>query len=318
MNGAVTITFSPCIDKSAVTGKLIPDKKLTCSAPNFDPGGGGINVARTIRKLGGEAVAVYPSGGCTGRRLDELMKKEGVDTRVIPISEETRENFSITEESTNRQFRFGMPGTRIKENEWLSMIDCLAGIDDCRFLVASGSLAPGVPADAYGIVARIAKKKGIKFIADSSGDSLRYALSEGVYLLKPNLGELSALVEKEYLEEDEIVPAARQLIAGYSCEIIIVSMGAKGAWLVTRDDHEMIPAPAVPRKSTVGAGDSMVGGVVASLMKGWDVVEAARFGVACGTAATMNPGTALCKKEDADYLFSLLKKTSSQNLTGHS
>jgi len=318
MNGAVTITFSPCIDKSAVTGKLIPDKKLTCSAPGFDPGGGGINVARTIRRMGGEVVAVYPSGGCTGRRLDELMRKEGVDTMVIPISAETRENFSITEESTNRQFRFGMPGTPVKESEWAGMVDYLAGISGCSFLIASGSLAPGIPADAYGIVAGIAKKKGIKFMADSSGDSLRYALKEGVYLLKPNLGELSALSGKEYLQEDEIVPAARQIIASYPCEIIIVSMGAKGAWLVTKDDHEIILAPSVPRKSTVGAGDSMVGGVVASLMKGWNIADAARFGVACGTAATMNPGTALCKKEDADYLFSLLKKPSSHNVAGPS
>lgn len=299
----ITVTFSPCIDKSASVEKLIPEKKLRCSMPKLEPGGGGINVARAIKKLGGEATAIYPSGGYTGKFFDKLLENEGVPSVVIETENETRENIVVLEESTNQQFRFGMPGTVLKEKEWQDILDAIDQIKDVKFIVVSGSLPPGVPKNVFARIGAIAKNKKAKFIADTSGDPLKYAVDEGVYLIKPNLGELSSLAGKEYLQDDEIAGVAREIINKGKCEAIIVSMGKRGAMLVTKDIIKTISSPPAKKKSTVGAGDSMVAGIVLGLSQNKSLIEAAQYGVACGTAATMNPGTELCKKEDADLLY---------------
>jgi 6-phosphofructokinase 2 len=303
MPGIITITFSPCIDKSMSVASLIPEKKLECSLPKFEPGGGGINVARAIKKLGGEATAIYPVGGYTGKFFLELMEKEKIPSIVIETENETRENIIVLEESTNQQYRFGMPGTTLKENEWQQLLREIEQAKDPDFIVASGSLSPGIPLDIFARIAALAKKKNARLVVDTSGEALKYAAAEGVYLLKPNLGELRSLVNKDYLQSYEIAPAAKQIIAKGHCEVVMVSMGAEGAMLVTKDITQIITPPPVRRKSTVGAGDSMVAGILISLSKQEDLVTAARYGVASGTAATMNPGTELCRKEDADLLF---------------
>lgn len=299
-----TITFSPCIDKSASVPSMQPEKKLRCSAPVLEPGGGGINVARAVNKLGGEALAIYPAGGYTGQYFSDLLRREQVPCHVIPSSEETRENIIILDESTQNQYRFGMPGTALQEREWQSCLDACQNLSEGGWVVASGSLPPGVPPDVYSRLARIVKKNGGSLIVDTSGEALHHALQEGVFLVKPNLGELATLVGKEVLGVQEAAQAARMIIQQGGAVCVLVSMGKSGALFVTADRSVLLHAPQVIRKSTVGAGDSMVAGLVFSLSAGKLLEEAVRYAVACGTAATMNPGTALCKKEDADRLFS--------------
>lgn len=303
MDRIITITFSPCIDKSTSVPSLIPEKKMKCAAPKLEPGGGGINVARATMKLGGNPMAIYPAGGYTGKHFNDLMAKEKVPSVVIETVNETRENIIVLDESSNQQYRFGMPGTLLNENEWRKLLLAIEEAENAKFIVASGSLPPGVPPDIFARIASIAKRKNSKLILDTSGEALSQAIKEGVYLLKPNLGELSSLVGKDYLQPDDIAAAARQLIENGNCEVVVVSMGEAGALLVTRDLEEKIVPPKIERKSTVGAGDSMVAGIVFSLCNGKTILEAAQYGVACGTAATMNPGTELCHKEDADRIF---------------
>jgi 6-phosphofructokinase 2 len=130
--------------------------------------------------------------------------------------------------------------------------------------------------------------------------------------VKPNLGELSTLAGKEWIDISEVEAVARKIINEYKCEVIVVSMGEAGAILVTANETAKITPPVVERKSTVGAGDSMIAGIVVSLSKGWPILQAVQYGVACGTAATMNPGTALCRWEDAEELYEAIinkKKT---------
>jgi 6-phosphofructokinase 2 len=126
-------------------------------------------------------------------------------------------------------------------------------------------------------------------------------------MLKPNLGELSYLVGKKEIQPDEVKNIARNIIAKGKCEVMVVSMGAAGAMLVTDEIAEIYTPPAVERKSTVGAGDSMVAGIIFYLSQGKSLLQAVQYGVACGTAATLNAGTELCKKEDADRLFALVQ-----------
>ena len=309
MTNIVTITFSPCIDKSTSVPQLIPEKKLKCASPILQPGGGGINVARAINKLGGEATAIYPAGGYTGKHFNSLLANENVPTVIIETKSETRENIIIVDESTNQQYRFGMPGTELLKNEWEQCLKATEEINDVEFIVASGSLPPGVPPDIYAKLAVIVKNKKAKLVVDTSGEALKQAAQEGVYLLKPNLGELASLIGVEKIDNSEIADFAKEFIKKGKCEVLVVSMGEKGAMLVTKNEIHQANPPEVKRKSTVGAGDSMVAGIVLSLSQKKSFKETLQYGIACGTAATMYPGTELCRKEDADKLFELITRS---------
>src|SRR6187200_1071417 len=303
MSKIVTLTFNPCIDKSATVPQLIPEKKLSCSEPYFEPGGGGINVARVIKKLGGNATAIYPAGGYTGKFFNQLLAKENIPCVVIEVKNPLRENVIVREESSNNQFRFGFPGPQLLKHEWEECLNSIVEITGAEFLVASGSLPEGVPEDIFARLATISKKKNLKLVVDTSKAALKHAANAGVYMLKPNLTELSAVLGKKELSFDEVMAAGKEIISRKYCEVLIVSLGGKGAMLFTKDKELKASSPKVEKKSTVGAGDSMVAGFVLSLSQGKTFEDALKYGVACGTAATMNPGTELCNKEDADSLF---------------
>jgi len=305
----ITVTFSPCIDKSTSVPGLIPEKKLKCADPKLAPGGGGINVGRAIKKLGGHAIAIYPAGGYTGKYFNELLANEKVPSIIIESKNETRENVIVLDESTNQQYRFGMPGTALTETEWKQCLQAIDEIKDVEYIVASGSLPPGVPMNIYAQIAVIAKKKNARLIVDTSGEALKHAANEGVYLLKPNLGELSSLMGVEKINTDDIETVAKKVIGKGHCTVIVVSIGEKGAILVTKKETHQVSPPHVKRKSTVGAGDSMVGGMVLALSQKRSFKEVLQYGVACGTAATMNPGTELCRKEDVDKLIELIRSS---------
>lgn len=293
----VTLTLNPALDKSASTERLTPEQKLRCTGLREDAGGGGINVSKGVRKLGSSSTAVFPSGGMTGRRLQQLLADAGVDNSVLEVPGETRENFSILETSTGLQYRFTLPGQALTEPEADACLEIVRRLEP-DWLVASGSLPPGLPETYYEKVAVFAKQTGARLILDTSGPALQAAADEGIYLLKPNLAELCALADVKQLEMNQVDDAALSIIQQGKCEIVVVSMGPQGALLVTRDGFEHIPAPTVKKKSTVGAGDSMVAGMVWALSTGKSPLEMARYGVACGTAATMNPGTELFHAED--------------------
>jgi len=301
----LTLTVNPAIDKSTKFAGLVAEQKMRCEEPHLDAGGGGINVSKAIARLGGASLAVFTAGGGAGELLQELVKKEGVESRVIVTESWTRENFTAVDTVTNAQYRFGMPGPKILAKEAAEILKAIEEIRP-RFLVASGSLAAGLGDDFYEKVAAIARKTGAKLIVDTSGEPLKRAIDEGVYLLKPNVGELAKLVGAESLDATDVDEAAREIIGKGGCEIVVVSLGPQGAVLVTKDICEHIPAPSVQKKSTVGAGDSMVGGMVWALSEGKSVSEMLRWGVACGSAATMNEGTQLFKKEDVDKLLKWL------------
>ena len=307
MSKIITITFNPAIDKSTRVEKLIPEKKLNCELPIYEPGGGGINVARAIKKLGGEATAIYLAGGYSGIRFTELLNDASIETIITKTQNDTRENLVVVEVATNKQFRFGMPGLEVYESEWQALLKSIEKIDKVDFIVASGSLPEGIPTDIFARIALIAQKKNAKYIVDTSGEALTRAVEAGVYMIKPNLGELSSLVRIEQLNIDSVGIMARKLIEKGKCEAVTVSMGADGAMLVTKDLMVSIKPPKVDIKSTVGAGDSMVAGIVLSLSKNKSLIESVQYGVACGTAATMNEGSELCRKEEAERLYELIK-----------
>jgi 6-phosphofructokinase 2 len=305
----VTITMNPAVDKSTSVDKLVPEKKLRCAEMVNEAGGGGINVSKAIKELGGESLAMFPSGGLNGDLIESYLKDRQINYKTIPVAHETRENIVVRETSTNAQYRFVMPGAALSDLEAQACFDTLQQLDPKpSFIVASGSLPPGLPENFFGQLADLAKKMKARFIIDTSGKPLELAAKEGVYLLKPNLSELCSLVGKEHLELNEVDDAANEVIKDGRCEVMVVSMGPNGALLVTKDLCEHVPTPTVKKQSTVGAGDSMVAGMIWMLSQGRPLKETVQFGVACGTAATMNAGTQLFKKQDVHRLHDWIKQ----------
>ncbi|MCI0712575.1 MAG: 1-phosphofructokinase family hexose kinase [Chloroflexi bacterium] len=304
-----TLTMNPAIDKSASAELVAPEIKLHCFDVQRDPGGGGINVSRAIHRMQGDSIAIFPAGGITGDLLKDLMDAEGVKFHAVPIQSLTRENLTVYDELTELQYRFGMPGAVMTEDESQSCLDALATLDPKpEYLVMSGSLPDGVPDDFTQKVARLAADMGAKLIVDTSGDPLKQALDVGAYLIKPNIRELRLLVDAKLKTEAEQEEAARVLVASSKVQVVIVSLGAAGALLVTNDLTERLRAPLVPIKSKVGAGDSMVGGIVHKLASGATILEAAQYGIAAGAAAVMTAGTQLCKFEDVERLYGEIKR----------
>ena len=302
----ITLTINPSLDKSTHFTGLIAEQKIRCEKPRYDAGGGGINVSKAIAKLGGNSLCIHTSGGSTGKMLEELIQKEGVENKVIPTKNWTRENFIAFENATKKQYRFGFPGNELFDDEQKAIIEVVKEIKT-NYLVISGSLNEGLPTDFYQKIAETAKATKIKVIVDTSGEPLRKVLEKGVYLIKPNIGELAKLIGVERLELSEVKKAANTLIERGSAEIVVVSLGAEGAILVSKDTTEFVAAPKAEKKSTVGAGDSMVGGMVWALSQNKTLKEVIQWGVVCGTAATMNEGTELFKKEDATRLIETMR-----------
>jgi 6-phosphofructokinase 2 len=303
MAGIVTLTINPAIDTSTFVDRVVPTHKLRCHNVQRDPGGGGINVARVVQRLGGDVEAVYLAGGSLGQLLRKLMDEQQVRSRIVPIANETRESFSAFEESSGKQYRFVLPGPSVSESEWRANLELLDSmLVQSHYLVASGTLPPGVPEDFYVQVARLAKERGAKFVIDASGAPLRAALSEGVYMVKPNLNELAGLMGRRPETKADWIEGSRHFITAANAEVVALTLGHEGALLVTRDQMWRAPALSVKSQSAVGAGDSFLGAMIWSLAAGHGMEEALRYGVAAGSAALLTPGTELCYPDDVKRL----------------
>jgi 6-phosphofructokinase 2 len=290
----VTLTMNPALDFSTEVEKVEPTHKLRCSEPRRDPGGGGINVARVLRRLGAEVTAVFPVGGLNGERLEALVKAEGIPSVVVRSTGETREDVTVSERASGQQYRFVMPGAMLSDAEQES---CLKALDLAHarpeIAVASGSLPPGVRADFYAQIARRAKALSLKLIVDTSGEALRAAVQEGVWLIKPSLRELADLCGKPLPDEAAQIAACREILARNGSQIVALSLGEKGALLITMERAWAARAPAITPLSTVGAGDSFVAGLAWSLARGDAFPQGLRHAVAAGTAALLSRGTEL-------------------------
>jgi 6-phosphofructokinase 2 len=299
-----TLTINPALDESTTVPHVTPDRKLRCAEPVREPGGGGINVARVIRRLGGEAIACLPAGGPTGQLLVSLLDAEGVQHRVVPVGGWTRQNLHVFESASRRQFRFCMPGAPLAEVEWCRVLDALVGLEPAPDLVVlSGSLAPGVPVDFYLRASEALRRRGARVVLDSSVEAVLPCIGHGVFLLKASIHEFEGLTGVTGVDEARLAELSAAFVARGACDVLVVSLGAGGALWTTKNERERLIAPAVPVHSTVGAGDSMVAGIVLALAQGRTLRESMRYGVAAGCATVMRPGTALCRLEDVERLY---------------
>jgi len=302
MKPIVTLTVNPAIDASCLADEVIPMRKVRTREERYDPGGGGLNVARVIHELGGEAVAFYLAGGLTGQALEGLIERSGVAAVRVPVSGLTRVSHTVLETSTGHEFRFTPEGPVVEEAEWLNCLEVLSVIDGDYFVV-SGSLARGMPADFYARVAKLVKARGGRVVLDSSGSPLHWALQEGVWLVKPSRRELEHLLGRKVLTPQDEEALAREVVEQGRAEIVALTLGTSGAVLATRDGALRLPSPKVDTKSAVGAGDSFVGAMVWALAQGLPVEEAFAHGIAAGAATAMTTGTELCRRADVERLY---------------
>ena len=305
MTRIATLTLNPAMDLAVRTPRVVATEKLRCSAPRHDPGGGGINVARVVSTLGGDALAVYPAGGPFGEMLRRALDAIGLAHLPVAISGDTRESFTVDEQASGLQYRFVLPGPRLSEQERLGCLAALRGLHPApAYLVVSGSFTPGIEPSFFDELLALAGQVGARLVVDLSGEPLAYAARRGgAYLIKPSLNELASLIGRIPESEREQEGALHELIAAGAAEVIVLSLGAAGALYASGDRLERIAAPSVPMVSAVGAGDSMLGAVVLALAQGRELGDAVRYGVAAGAATVMRPGTQLCLREDVERLF---------------
>ena len=307
MSRIATLTLNPAMDLSTSAARVEPTRKLRCSLPHYDPGGGGINVARVVAALGGDSVAVYPAGGPFGDMLERILADLGLAQIRVPIAGDTRESFTVDETGSGLQYRFVLPGPLLSAAEQQACLDAIAALDPLpQYLVLSGSFPPGVEVSFFDRMAALARRIGAHLALDCSGEALQYAAARGgIHLLKPSLSELATLMGRELRGEQEQNAALRTLISQGAAEIVVLSLGGEGAVLASQAGIERFPALDVPVRSAVGAGDSMVGAIVLALSRGLGLHDAVRYGIAAGSATIMLPGTELCRVEDVERLFGM-------------
>lgn len=306
----VTLTLNPAIDKTVSVDQMTATHKLRCKNITYEAGGGGINVSKALKELDCSSLAVFPAGGDSGQLLIRLLNKQHIATAVIDIAAPVREDLTVFDTSTELQYRLIMPGAPLTP---AALHSCLTAVTNtvCQpdIVVASGSLPPDVPDSFFSLLSAALAPGGARLILDTSGAALGLALREtDVYLVKPSLTEFHQLCGYEPRTKEELADAAAKILAESRCFAIIISLGAAGALAISRDGALFVPAPVVNVKSTVGAGDSMTAGIAWMVQRNEDLLSITAFGVACGTAATLNPGTQLFKKNDVFSLFRQIKK----------
>lgn len=301
----LTVTLNPAIDVSTSVEQLIPDRKLRAPGWSREAGGGGVNVSRVLRRLDVPSRAFVVIGGATGAELSALMRAEGLDVVEFVGRSATRESFAITEDSTDRQFRISVPGPPLEEPAELARCIAQAGAG-CGVVVLSGSLPPGAPSDVLvGIIDAFGP--ATTTIVDTTGPALASVVGHHASFIKPSQRELAALVGWRPRTSADIERAAHEVLDRGRVGAVVASCGPSGALLAARDrDPTWFRPPPVRPVSTIGAGDSMVAGIAASLARGGDMSDAVRVGVAAGTAAVLTPGTQLCEPTDVARFVDLV------------
>ena len=298
MDRVATLTLNPAIDGACEAEEIFPTHKIRTHAERYDPGGGGINVARVLARLGEQVEVVYLAGGATGALLDELLDQHGLIRQRISIHDHTRQSLAVYERCSGKEFRFVPEGPQVSDAEWRAAFDHCAGLDH-GWLVASGSLPRGVPVDFYARLAAALAGRDMKLVVDSSGPALAEAVSGGgLYLVKPSQGEFEALVGRKLDGPEAVGREALELVRSGKVAHVAVSMGHEGAVLAHAGGVLARPALDVLAKSTTGAGDCFVAGMVHGFLRGEDAAGAFRWGVATGTAAVLSPGTDLAHPGD--------------------
>jgi 6-phosphofructokinase 2 len=300
----LTVTLNPALDTTTSVARLEPQRKLRCSPPIFHPGGGGANVSRAIRELGGTSKAFVALGGHTGHEYSDLLRAAGIDCIEYRLAGETRTSLTVMEEETGLHFRFVLPGPPQEPRHGEEILAELGRIigGGVGFVVASGSLLPGIAEDFYARLGDLARWHNARLILDTHGAALKRALAGRPYLIRLNQLEAQELADETSAGLTPAAAASRLVAAG-SAEVVVFAMGERGSLVTTRDAQFTIAPPAVTVHSMVGAGDSYVAALTLALARGWSLESANRYGVAAAASAVTREATQLCERTSTERLY---------------
>lgn len=301
----ITLTLNPALDFASQAQTVRPTHKIRTFGDHIDPGGGGINVARVVHELGGEVEAILVAGGPSGQLYAELLAEAGLPHQILPIAGHTRISLTVIELNSGLEYRFVPEGPVLAEAEWRGVLDLLDTVEG-DWLVASGSLPPGVPVDIYAQLARGAARRGQRFALDTSGAPLQAALGSGIDLLKPSLSELETLLGRKLRNRAAQDAEAAALVREGAARMVAVTLGREGAVLATQHRVLRLKPEETPVHSAVGAGDSFLGAMTLALARGEDPAQALAWGIAAGSAATSGIGTARVARADVEARYRAL------------
>lgn len=297
-----TLTMNPCLDRYIYVDELIIDDTIRAKKIVDYPAGKGIDVSRVIKELGGVSIAISLIGGETGRKLEEMLDKEGVIYSSIRVPQETRMNVIL--ETSKGQYRISMPGEKISVKKLQIVLEVLqALVRENDVVVVSGSLPKGVASEFYTGIIFALKQWGATVYFDADGDKLKAGLIGQPDYIKPNLHEFQRLIGKNVSSSKEIIQKARKIIDIHELKAILLSLGSKGAYFISKEKVLFTKTIKVNVKSAVGAGDSFLAAFVLKKTEGASDEEALRWANAAGTAAVLTPGTRLCKKSDVERII---------------
>ena len=297
-----TVTLNPALDRFIVVEQLLAEDTSRILSETAYAAGKGINVSRVIRELGGHSAALGLVGGYEGLQLEGLLINAGVMSDFTRISGETRTNIILREQTKGRQYVIGAAGPEVNATEIGMFYQNFNQIQNMEYLILSGSLPRGVTPNLYGQLILAGKKKNAFIVIDTDGKSLRESIEYQPTCIKPNTYELSRLAERELQTESEIMGFCEK-IHQKGIPYILVSRGRKGLLLSSVKQKIKAIAPPVEVDSTVGAGDSVVGGFVLAHSRGKDLADCVRLACAAGTATAQTPGTELCHRAGVEAIL---------------
>jgi 1-phosphofructokinase len=288
-----TVTLNPAIDQTVRVDHFQPNTVNRSQWMQFNAGGKGINVASFLVDAGYSVAAT----GFLGQENDDIFKRffarKGIKDHFVSIPGSTRIGIKIVDEAQQQTTDINQPGLAPSSDAMetlLQVIDELAASYD--WFALSGALPPGVPSSTYaGIIAQL-KGRGRQVALDTSGAALHQGILAGPTIAKPNIDELQQLVDSSLTSESEIEQAARRLL-NYGAQLIVVSMGRQGAMFINSDETVVATPPGIAVKSTVGAGDAMVAGLISGQIQGLDLSECARLATAFSLEAISHVGAYL-------------------------
>lgn len=307
-----TVTLNPAIDKTVAVDNFTMDEVNRIHAVKKDPGGKGINVSHMVHKLGGDSVALMVAGGHNGQSLKAMVTALGLTTHVVATREETRINTKVVDGVKSTFTDINEPGPVLEASVLAQVTDYLEGhLKEGDFLVMAGSLPRGVPRDIYGRLTNLAHRKGARAILDASGEALIHGAENMPFMVKPNVAELEGYFGKSLHNEAAMIECGKALIAK-GIAYVVISQGEEGCLVVGDGQVGKIAPLKLKVKSTVGAGDAMVGAMVLNLeraMKAGALLDFDKFmtiaarGVAASSATIQKPGTLMAEKAEVEALF---------------
>lgn len=298
----ITLTPNPSIDRTVGFRELRRGSVNRASSSRIDPGGKGVNVSRALTTQGASTIAVLPEGGPEGRLMASLLDDAGVVRRGVPIRESVRLNITAVEPDGTTT-KLNEPGPRLDEGEIRALLaavgSAVAAAEGPAWVVGCGSLPPGAPVDLHARLVRSARQAGARVAVDTSGAPLRPAVNEGPDLIKPNRVELEELVGADLTTLGDVIDAAGDLVTA-GVGTVAVSLGRDGAVLVDASGATHARAVVGRPRSTVGAGDCLLAGLLHELSSDSTPAAALRTGVLWGAAAVTLPGSRVPGHTDLD------------------